>query len=200
MKILAFSDIHDNPLMLKRIAEASKKEKPDLLVCTGDLSMFESNLEYTVKKLDAIGIETLVIHGNHEEEDSLAHLCKKSKNVKFLHKKLFRKGDVLFFGFGGGGFSKKELDLEEFVNKYKGQIKDKDKVVFLTHAPPYGTKLDVVPGFGHVGCKSTSDFAKKGLFDFILSGHIHDSAGKTDVVGKAKAYNLSLQIKPIKIQ
>ena len=102
-------------------------------------------------------------------------------------------------GFGGGGFSKREPELEDFISKCRNLIKDDDKVVFVTHAPPYSTRLDFVQGFGHVGCKSTSDFARKNLFDLILSGHIHECAGRIDAIGKAKAYNLSLHIRMIKV-
>ena len=204
MKILAFSDPHGdsehgNPGLIKKVASVAKKEKPDLILCAGDISFFGNNIRQQIKKLDSIGIETYIIHGNHEEWHELSNICKKTKNVRFVHGKVFRKGNVVFLSFGGGGFAKKEPALERYVNSAKKHIKKGDKVVFLTHAPPYGTRLDVVPGFGHVGCRSTTYFARK-YVDVLISGHIHECSGKMDSIGKkCIAYNLSLTHKMIKI-
>lgn len=203
MKILAFSDPHGHshhgdPGLLKKVASVAKKEKPDLLLCAGDISFFGEDLRHLLKTIDSIGIETFIIHGNHEDPAELDRLCKKTKNVRFVHKKIFRKGNVVFLSFGGGGFARKEPALERYVNAAKKHIKKGDKVVFITHAPPYRTKLDIVPGFGHVGCKSATDFAKR-YCDSLICGHIHECAGRSQKIGKCMAYNLSLSYKMIRI-
>lgn len=203
MKLLAFSDPHGdshhgNPDLLKKVISIAKKEKPDLILCAGDISYFNENLSYFVKKLDSVGIETFIIHGNHDDPADLDRLCKRSKNIRFVHKKVFKRGNVVFLSFGGGGFSKKDPLLEKYVKSSKKHISKGDKVVFMTHAPPYGTRLDLVPGFGHVGCKSTTDLAKK-MFDVLICGHIHECSGKMDAIGRCVGHNLSLTYKMIKI-
>ena len=45
MKILAFVDLHGSLNALKRLSKQIKSKKPDIIVCAGDISIFENNLE-----------------------------------------------------------------------------------------------------------------------------------------------------------
>ena len=66
MRILAFTDIHGSLPALKRIEQKVKANKPDLLVCAGDISIFEHGIVKIFTQLNKISKQVIIVHGNHE--------------------------------------------------------------------------------------------------------------------------------------
>ena len=188
MKILSFVDIHGSMSAFKKIKQKAKNA--DIIVCGGDFTIFEQGIEHFLSVFDKLKKPFLIIHGNHEEDDIIRHLCIKHKNMFFLHKKHFVKDDILFLGWGGGGFSLRDREFEKYSKKFEELIKKhKDKaVVLVTHAPPYDTKLDLIVR-GHHGNKSFTDFIKKNKIDLVLCGHLHENEGKMDKIGVSTVIN-----------
>ena len=83
----------------------------------------------------------------------------------------------MFLGYGGGGFSTHDPEFEHLAKKWERRMKmlrlfhRNLKTVFVVHAPPYGTKVDLVYG-DHVGSKSIRDFkpkpVSKGQLSYLL--------------------------------
>lgn len=191
MKILAFTDIHGSLLALKRIEQKVKTQKPDLLVCAGDISIFEHGIVGVLRKLNRLNKEIVIVHGNHEDASTFVKLSRLFKNILFVHKKHFIKDNSLFLGYGGGGFSVVDREFEKIANtKFKNIIqKNKTKkIILVTHAPPYKTKLDNLEG-GHCGNKSIRHFIDKNRIDLLICGHLHENFGKEDKIGKTKMIN-----------
>lgn len=188
MKLLAFTDTHHDAKAYQKIKAKIKKHKPDLLVCCGDISIFEHNIEKAMHKLASLNLPMLIIHGNHESEQRLKKLCTFYQNITFLHEKTKEIGDITFIGYGGGGFARTEEEFEKFVQKIEKNLRTKN-LVLLTHGPPHKTKLDNIYG-DYVGCKSYTKFIKKNKNTILaISGHIHDTAGKQDKIGKTLLIN-----------
>ncbi len=191
MKILAFTDIHGSSVSLKRIEQKVKKQKPDLLVCSGDISIFERGIFSIMKRLNKIGKKIIMIHGNHEDAHTFLKYSKLFTNLVFVHKKSCIENNVLFLGYGGGGFSETDREFEiiakeKFLkaineNKYK-------KIILLTHAPPYGTIVDKI-GKNYCGNRSIRKFIEKNKIDFHICGHLHENFGKEDKIGKTIIIN-----------
>ncbi|MBI2557845.1 metallophosphoesterase [Candidatus Woesearchaeota archaeon] len=190
MKILAFTDIHGSLSALKRIRQKVKFQNPDLLVCAGDISLFERGLVNILRKLNKFNKKTIIIHGNHEDDSLFAKYSKSFKNIIFVHKKHFLEQNVLFLGYGGGGFALVDREFERFSARFKDLIKNNldKKIVFLTHAPPYKTKLDKIMQ-GHCGNKSFRNFVEKTKVDLMICGHLHENFGKGDKINKTKIIN-----------
>lgn len=188
MKILAFVDTHGSLSSLDKAIKKSKKA--DLILCAGDITVFEQNLEYFIKKLAKTGKLVLIIPGNHEDPHVLNHFCKKYKNVKHIHEKAYVFGGFVFIGYGSGGFSIKDERLRKLSQKFvKFMKKHKDrKLVLLTHAPPYRTKLDKVNNH-HVGNKEIRGLIKKLRPLIVVCGHLHENFGKKQIVGKTLVIN-----------
>ena len=112
MKLLVFVDLHASFKVFKKLKEKIKKQKPDIIVCAGDLSIFEQGLSYILKIFNKFKIPFLVIHGNHETQTTLKKLSSKLKNIIFLHKRSYISDNYLFLGYVVGGFSQTDPGLE----------------------------------------------------------------------------------------
>lgn len=188
MKIFAFTDLHASITDFKRIEAKIKKRKPDAIICCGDFTIFEQNIEQVLKKIDAFELPVYLIHGNHEMDAIVKKLCTKTKNIQFVHNKTFKIGDFTAVAHGGGGFYGKgknagDKEFEEFIQKNKDKIMG--QTILITHAPPANSALDYIPWMDdHVGCKSYTDFIKEYKPVLALSGHIHETFGIVQKLGK----------------
>ena len=191
MKILAFTDIHGSMAALKRVEQKVKAQNPDLLVCAGDISIFEHGIIGIMRRLEKLNKKIVIIHGNHEDASTFIKYSKLFRNILFIHKKQFALGNALFLGYGGGGFSVIDKEFEKISkSKFKKIIKSSKgkKIILVTHAPPYRTKLDRL-SHGHSGSKSIRHFIEKNKVDLLICGHLHENFGKEDKIGKTKVIN-----------
>ncbi len=196
MKIIAFSDIHGSIKTINDIIKKAKNEKVDFIICVGDITYFGKDLDKLLFKLKC-DIPLIIIPGNHEDENEVMKLCKKF-GFLFLHNSSYRIGNYLFIGRGSGGFSLVDEEFEHIANKLKKTIKKSDKIILLTHAPPYGTRLDLL-SVGHVGCNSFTKFIREVKPVLHISGHLHETAGFVDKIGKTRLINVSLKGRLIEI-
>ncbi len=184
MKIFTFADLHGAFKELKKLKRRAKKA--DIVVCAGDVSIFEENLEKILSEINKFKPKILMIHGNHEEKMNMKKKCKKYKNIEFIHNKKYNLDDITFLGYGGGGFEKKDKKFEKAMKKFK-KLKKK-KFVLVTHAPPYNTKIDKLME-GHCGNESIRRFIEKTKPVLAISGHLHETEGISDKIGKTKIIN-----------
>lgn len=183
MRVLAFADVHGKESSLKALEK--KAEKADVLVCAGDFTFFEESMRKVLRRLNSFGKKILLVHGNHEEPRNVIELVKKLKNITYIHKKTHRMGKYVFVGHGGEGFALTSEDFERFARKLK--FKKNDRIVLVNHQPPHRTKLDFV--WAHHGNKSYKKFIVKHKPILAICGHLHETAGMEDKVGKTKLIN-----------
>ena len=191
MKILAFTDIHGSSIAFKRIESMVRVHKPDLMVCTGDISIFEHGILGILKRLNRIEKEIIIIHGNHENQKTFLKYSRSLNNLTYIHNKPLIIGDLLFLGYGGGGFSITDKNFERISrNIFEPAMKDNKgkKAILLTHAPPYKTRLDKIV-YGHCGNKSIRNFIEKNKIALHFCGHIHENFGKEDKIKKTRIIN-----------
>jgi uncharacterized protein len=188
MKILAFVDLHGSMSLLKKLSALAKKEDVDYIVCAGDLTIFGDSMQALLQALDKIGKPVLMLHGNHESEDVLRKMCERTKNVKFFHKEVLEAGDYVFMCYGGGGFSLKDPVFEKWSKEAMNKIGEHKKIILVTHAPPYGTKLDRIFDQS-AGSKSIRKFIKLVQPKIAISGHLHENFGMKDRIDKTNIIN-----------
>lgn len=188
MKILAFTDTHNDPQGLRSIIRKAGKEKPDILVCCGDVSNFSSDLVEVVKKLNVIEQKILIIPGNHETPGEIAAVCRKWTKFVDIHEKYVVIDDTVFIGYGTGGFAMRDPHFEKLIPSFKKMMQKGKKIVFVTHPPVYRTKLDHLP-VGHQGNKSTRKFIEEAQPDLVLCGHFHENEKKWDKIKKTLIIN-----------
>lgn len=195
MKILAFVDLHENYKAFKNIKEKAKKA--DIIVCAGDISIFEDRLKEFLLKLDKLDRPVLMIPGNHESNKSVNKHIKKLANITNIDKSVFMKDEHIFLGYGGGCFSMKDPSFDNVAAKFKKKIKDK-KVILVTHAPPYDTKLDKIMKES-CGNKNIKKFILKVKPNLVICGHLHENAGKEDKIKNIRMINPGPNGKILKI-
>ena len=81
MKLIAFTDFHENMQMLQRIKQAIAQEKPDVAVCAGDFTTFARSTKKVLTELNNLGVPLVLIHGNHDDEDETVMLLQNLKNL-----------------------------------------------------------------------------------------------------------------------
>ncbi len=195
MKIFAFVDMHGSLKALEKLVEKIKSHKPDMIVCAGDITIFEQRLDYFIERLSSFKVPFLIIPGNHESENELRKACSLFKNSYYLHKQIYEKIDgYLFMGYGGGGFGNVDKDFEKKKKKFEKKIKKKKnkkkkkKIILVTHQPPYKTSLDKL-GNNYAGNKSYANFIKSNKIDLVICGHLHENIGKEDKIGNTFLIN-----------
>ena len=162
MKLLIFTDTHGSLTALRRIEQKVKSQNPDLLVCAGDISIFEHGIGSIFRRLNKLDKKIIIVHGNHEDDDTYSKYSKILKNIIFIHKKHHIENNLLFLGYGGGGFSQRDKEFEYLAKtKFNDAIKNnKDKkIILVTHAPPYKTRVDKL-GRDHAGNRSFRNFVE----------------------------------------
>ncbi len=187
MKLLFSADTHGNDKAHDIIKDRAKDV--DGIICAGDISVMERGLKKTMKKLNSIGKPVLMIHGNHEDEEGLKELCEKHENITFLHKGVYNVGDYVFLGYGGGGFSTNDPRFEEVAEKFfKPEVKDKKRIIMVTHGLPHFTIIDNMDG-DFRGNKSYRKFMDEVQPHLFVSGHLHETAGKHEKIGRTLVLN-----------
>ncbi len=85
--------------------------------------------------------------------------------------------------------SEETSQLEKKIKDFKKKMEKFEKVVLLTHAPPYNTRLDKIIEES-CGNKSIRKFIKKHKkIVLAVSGHLHENAGREDHVGSTRVVN-----------
>ncbi len=190
MKILAIVDLHGSLKALKKLQKLVNKQKPDIIVCAGDISIFEQNIDYLIHRISRFKLPVLIIPGNHEEESALRKSCSLFKNVFCLHGKTYEHDGVLFLGWGGGGFSIRDKEFEKKTKEFRKEMEKFGKVVLVTHAPPYKTRLDRIIEKS-CGNKSIRNFIKENTkkIKLAIAGHLHENAGTEDHIKETRVVN-----------
>ncbi len=184
MKILAFTDTHGSMRALRQIA---RDRWPNVLVCCGDLTVFEQDLARILRLLGEPGRRVLVVPGNHESPAGLRKAAAKWPNITVMHPGTYTAGDIVFFGYGVNGFALTDPGFEKAFASHKKGLKGK-RPVLLSHAPPYGTRLDKVLDT-HCGSRSLRKAIIQVKPSLVLCGHIHENQGKADRIGRTRVLN-----------
>ena len=184
MKALAFGDIHGNSTYTHLIKK--KAEKCDFILCSGDISNFGVNLKKTLYELNKLKKPIFLVHGNHEDLESIKKL--RLDNIKIVHKTIVKYKDYNITGYGNLGFSERSIDVENFIDRIKSKLKNK-KVIFISHAPPKNTKLDLLPWSGHVGCISFRKAINILNPEIYICGHLHENFGMIQRINNTKTLN-----------
>jgi uncharacterized protein len=198
MKILALSDIHGDKHLAIEMAKKAEENKVDLVLLAGDLVAEDGSVEGIVGPFKDKGLEVGVLPGNHEGMAEINFLVE-HYGVKNMHGYVWRKGDVGIFGCGYGDVGLHQLNEKDFfetLKKTHSQISDMKKKIMVTHNEPSDTifTLGMFPGSTGIR-KAIEQFQP----EFHICGHVHETEGIEEMIGKTRVINVGKKGKIIEI-
>jgi uncharacterized protein len=193
MKILAVTDIHGAYSLVGRMIS---DEMPDVVVVGGDITTGGSvnEAEDAVRKFSKQCSRVVCVSGNM---DSPAH----DELFERLGVSINGRAEVIdkvgFFGVSAAPRSPLhtpyEISEEEILARALvgfSDLGDRELVatIFVPHAPPHGTTLDVIRSGAHVGSTAIREFIDENHPTVVICGHIHEARGE-DVLGVTRMIN-----------
>lgn len=200
MKILAAGDIHGDILQVKKLAEKAKKEKVDLVVLCGDLTLADAPQKGLISPFIKENQKVILIPGNHETL-ATANFLADLYGVKNLHGYYLQVGDVGLFGCGSaniGLFKLSENEIFNLLEKGFSKIKNSKKKIMITHVHPEKTLISKLTKFvpGSKGVKKAVDKFKPNI---LLCSHVHEAEGIEEKIGETRVINVGKSGKIIEI-
>ena len=191
LRILAVSDFHGQPHASGNMLKFLERGY-DCVLLIGDLTNFGpmSAADDILNRVKAAGVPTLAVPGNCDPKQIMELLDKYGVN---LHAKCVEIGGINFVGLGGSNltpfntpFEMQETEIQEELEKLA--CATGEKMVLVTHAPPFDTTVDMTAQGTHVGSKSIRQFIEKRQPLAAICAHIHE-ARSTDKLGRTLIVN-----------
>ncbi|MFH1237287.1 MAG: metallophosphoesterase [Candidatus Aenigmatarchaeota archaeon] len=194
-KILYVTDVHGTVKVYERVFELAKASDVEAIIIGGDITsgvnpsgqafflkfyLVPRLIEFkkTVKK------PVFIMMGNDDFEANFKLLKKagKLRAAMLLHRKSYRHKGWTIAGYpyiNPTPFLLKDWEKteEEIYAELKAMSArlDMEKMIFAFHAPPFGTKLDVLHNGEHKGSEAIRRFIEDSQPALALHGHIHES-------------------------
>jgi Icc-related predicted phosphoesterase len=191
VRILVLTDIHGAyGVALGIIREVGA----EVVVIGGDLTTVGSvrEAEDAINRFEGIAPALFCIAGNMDLPEHDQMFARKGISLKGRGVMI---GDVGLFGVSAAPLSQLHTPyersedelLDEMERGYAG-IRDARKKILISHAPPYGSKVDIIHAGYHVGSTAVRDFIEERKPDAVACGHIHEGRG-TDKMGTTVIIN-----------
>lgn len=191
MRIIVFGDIHGHAEHIGRIEEISKAS---CVIVNGDLTNFGGKevAKKVIQHIKRYNSNIYAQAGNLDQKEVEIYLTELGIN---LHGNGFIIEDVGIFGVGGSNptpfntpLEYTEKDIENFIQQGYQKVKGTPLKIFVPHAPPFDTKVDMVFGGRHVGSTKVREFIEKYQPQVCATGHIHEARGM-DLMGSTIIIN-----------
>lgn len=188
MKLLIFSDIHNDLRALEKLAAT----EADYYFAAGDLVSWEKGLDACGEILKKRSDKVYVLPGNHETAGATARFCGRFGFHDF-HGRSIQIGRYHVAGLGYSAPTPfntpgeyREAEIAERLKSFAGLA----PLVLICHSPPYGTALDRVRTGLHAGSRSVADFLRQHQPERFFCGHVHEAEGVAIELGRTRAVNV----------
>ncbi|MEW6328368.1 MAG: metallophosphoesterase [Thermodesulfobacteriota bacterium] len=191
MRIIAFGDIHERTENIEKIRDLSLA---DCVIITGDLTNVGGidKARVVLENIRRYNSKVYAQAGNFDQRTVQNYLTELEIN---LHANGFLLENIGIFGVGGSNYTPfntpieySEEEIKNFIYQGHEKVKDAALKIFVTHAPPFKTTVDVVTGGRHVGSKAVRSFIEEHQPQVCITGHIHEAAGR-DTIGQTMIIN-----------
>ena len=191
MRILIFSDIHGDLRALGRIVT----QPADLYIAAGDLATFGKGLERCGEVLAPLRERLWVLPGNHETHEDTRAFCERHGFVDF-HRQVRNISGIKWAGLGYSNITPFKTPgeyTEEQIGEALAAFDGIEKLHLVIHVPPYNTALDEFAPGKHAGSPTVREWVEREKPAFLFCGHIHETAGKSEMLGSTLCINVGKQ-------
>lgn len=188
MRVLIFSDIHGDT----RALETLLSQPADVYIAAGDLSTFGKSLNRCGGMLAPLGEKVWLLPGNHESHEETRELCRRFGFVDF-HRQVRNIGETKWAGLGYSNITPFHTPGEYTEEEIRDALSAFDGVAPLyvvAHVPPRDSKLDEFAPGKHGGSPELRAWVERTQPKYLFCGHIHECAGRSDVIGATKCFNV----------
>ncbi len=183
MKLVVISDLHDSVAHVDALRDVCVGARA-LIVC-GDFTTFgdHARIQKMADDIRVEGVPCYFVTGNCDAMPVGAEL----QDCHNLHGCVLPLGGWLLAGMGGAlpcpGRTPNEYSEAEGA-AYLREIRvscggDGERLILVSHQPPFGTSADLLPDGRHVGSHALRAFIDEVHPAYCLTGHIHEAASRT---------------------
>lgn len=191
MKMLVFSDIHNDLKALQRLMSI----EADYYVAAGDLVSWERGLEKAGEVMKPRAGRVWVLPGNHETDAQIARFSRRF-GFQELHGRVFQCAGFHVAGLGYSNPTPFDTPGEYSESEIAGRLEPfaaLNPLVLICHCPPRNTPLDQAGPGRHFGSESIRLFIERHQPRFFFCGHIHEAGGVQTRLGATFAVNAGKQ-------
>lgn len=192
---VVLGDLHDNYSLFNKIPELPYATG---VIVTGDITFIGGipQARKVLETLECYNSNILAQIGNMDKNEITDWLEGKGWNIHITARNLTHT--IAIMGVGGSTFTPFGTPSEFPESYYTGwlnslwkNLKKYQKVILVTHTPPYNTLCDAIYNNSHVGSIAIREFIIEAQPDICLCGHNHESRG-IDYIGKTLIVNPGL--------
>jgi len=213
VKFIFTTDVHGNTDFYEEVLKRAREKDIKAPIFGGDISPLTSmDRQRTFLQYSLIPLfqkfrkqskkDAFIMMGNDDFAVNMGLLERAEKEgvLKLLHMKAHKIGKLFIAGYtciNETPFMIKDWERRE--EEIAGDLKelsrksDPKKTVYVFHAPPFDTNLDIIHSGAHVGSHAIREFIEKKQPLITLHGHIHESADMSgtpvDKIGKTPCIN-----------
>lgn len=183
MRALILSDFHGYREAFLKAANTVKRVEAEIIVICGDITNFGNvnQAKSLFMPLISLNLPLLYVPGNCD----LSSFFKDSiENAINVHASCVKIKDYTFIGVGGAPSSYLKTPLELPDNWLMNSLNEgfrlcpsTEKLIILSHAPPFNTKIDMTYMNEHIGSRSVRLFVEKTKPLAVFCGHVHEAPG-----------------------
>ncbi len=201
-KFLYVTDVHGTHSIYEKMFELGRAKDIDFLVFGGDIT---SGVSPNGQKffLDFYLIPRLrefrknfkkpvfIMMGNDDFASNFRILKKagREKIIRILHNRFYKMKGFEIAGYPFVNptpfllkdWEKTEEEMAKDLDNLSKKI-DSKKTIYVFHAPPHGTRLDMLSNREHKGSEAIRNFIEKEQPLLCLHGHIHESTEVSGVI------------------
>jgi Icc-related predicted phosphoesterase len=188
MRLLVFSDIHNDYRALERLASTDA----DYYIAAGDLTSWGRGLDRCGEILRPRAGRVWVLPGNHESADQVAAFCKQFGFENF-HERSFEAGGWRVAGLGYSNPTPFDTPGEYTEDELAARLAPfaaLQPLVLVCHCPPLGGALDQIRPGVHAGSAAVRRFIEERQPPYFFCGHIHEAEGASEQFGATRAVNV----------
>lgn len=183
MRALILSDFHGYRKAFLKAATTVKRVEADIIVVCGDITNFGNvnQAKSLFMPLISLNLPLLYVPGNCDLSSFFKDPIENAINV---HASCVKIKEYSFIGVGGAPSSYLKTPLEFPDNWLMNSLNEgftlctsTEKLIILSHAPPFNTKIDMTYMNEHIGSRSVRLFVEKTKPLAVFCGHVHEAPG-----------------------